>query len=233
MLKMELKILDSFLENSFVLIYAITLIVAMARYPKYFDTALKYFPILILYTFLNELLGELIHRYDTFSLAFNNLYSDTYIVIYTLYNIVFFLYFYFLFRTYTENTTHRTLIKYGGVFFIATCFINPIIQDIFKEYQYLIFFSGALILISCVLMYLKEQVGVTAGKLKNNILFWIASGLLIYHIGYLPIKLHRYLNEQVGLTESPYLKYVHLLLIVTMYGSFIIGFLRMKKRLAK
>lgn len=230
---MDLKVVDIFLENSFVLIYAITLIVSLIRYPRYFDTSLKYFPILFLYTLLNELLGVLIYEYDSFSLAFNNLYSDNYIVIYTVYNIGFFLYFYYLFSWYIENTQYKAIIKYGSFLFIATCFINPFFQDIFNEYQYLIFFSGAFILILSLAMYLAEQISNTTGKLKNNVLFWIALGLLLYHIGYVPIKFFRYLNELQNTIEQPYIKYIHLLLIIIMYICFIIGLLRMKKRLAK
>ena len=227
---MDLKWVDDFLENSFVLIYGITFIVSMIRYPKYFDTSLKYFPIVILYTLLNECLGILIYKYDTFSLAFNNLYSNNYTIIYTIYNIGFFLYFFYLFRTYLKNSGYRAIIKFSSFLFIAVCLINPFFQNIFNEYQYLIFFSGALILMLCVIMYLKEQIKKRTGELKNNVLFWIALGLLLYHIGYIPIKLQRYQNELKGATEEPSLKYIHLSLILIMYLCFIIGFLRMKKR---
>ncbi len=227
---MDLKLVDVFLENSFILIYGVTFIVSMIRYPKYFDTSLKYFPIVILYTFLNECLGILIYKYDTFSLAFNNLYSNNYTIIYTIYNIGFFLYFFYLFRTYLQNSGYRTIIRFSSFLFIAACLINPFFQNIYDEYQYIIFFSGALILILCVILYIDEQIKKRTGDLKNNVLFWIALGLLLYHMGYIPIKLQRYQNELKGATEEPYLKYIHLFLILVMYVCFIIGFLRMKKR---
>lgn len=230
---MVLKVVDTFLENSFVPVYGITFIVAMVRYPKYFHTSLKYFPILLLYTFLNELLGDLIYKYDSFSLAFNNLYSDSYIIIYTIYNVGFFLYFFYLFRSYIQNLGFRTFIKYGSFLFLLACLINPFFQDLFNEYQYLIFFSGALILMFCIILYLQEQVKKPVRVIKNNVLFWIAIGLLIYHMAYVPIKVLRYQNELTGITEEPYIRHIHLSLILIMYTCFLIGFIRMKKRLAK
>lgn len=225
--------MDTFLENSFVLIYGVTFVVSIIRYPKYFDTSLKYFPILILYTLLNEMLGVLIYNYDTFSLAFNNLYSDNYIIIYTIYNITFFLYFIYLFRYYVENLKAKAFIKYGSILFLISCFINPFFKNIFNEYQYLIFLTGSLILLICVGLYLREQIINSIGNLKNSVLFWIATGLLVYHSGYIPIKLVRYHNELTGQTEEPYVRYIHLFLLITMYTCFIIGFIRMKKQLAK
>lgn len=225
---MELRIVDSLLENSFVPIYGATLIIAMIRYPKYFDTSLKYFPILILYTFLNELLGELIFKYDSFSLAFNNLYSDNYLVIYNIYNIIFFLYFLYLFRSYIQNKKYKTLIKYAGIIFLIVCIVNPFYQNFFLEYQRLIFLVGSLTIMGCILLYLIDN---SKKPKQNNILLWIGAGLLIYHIGYFPIKVLRYYNELEGIVENPNMRRSHLSLILIMYTSFIIGFIKMKGRL--
>ncbi|SHJ22009.1 hypothetical protein [Pseudozobellia thermophila] len=226
--------LDVFLENSFVPIYGITLVVAMVRYPKYFDTSLRYFPILLLYTFLNDLLGDLIYRYDSFSLAFNDLYNDYYFVIYNIYNIVFFLYFLYLFRNYIESRRFRKWIKHAALVFLIVSLINPFFQDFFLEYQYLTFFVGSIFIIICISRYLYEDYkNIKAGLKTMNVLFFIGTGLLIYHICYLPIKAIRYCNGIMGLLENPWLRRIHLILILIMYSLIIIGFLRMKKRLIR
>lgn len=226
--------LDVFLENSFVPIYGITLVMAMIRYPKYFDTSLKYFPILLLYTFLNDLLGDLIYKYDSFSLAFNEVYNDYYFVIYNIYNIVFFLYFLYLFRNYIESRRFRKLIKYAALTFLAASFINPFFQDFFLEYQYLTFFVGSVFIIVCIARYLYEDYkNRKAGLKTKNILFFIGTGLLVYHVCYLPIKAIRFCNGIMGLLESPWLRRIHLSLILVMYGLISFGFLRMKKRLIR
>lgn len=229
-----LDILDNFLENSFVPIYGITLIVAMYRYPKYFDTTLKYIPILILYTFLNDLLGDLIYKYDAFSLTVNLLYNDYYFVIYNIYNIVFFAYFVFLFFQHIESLRCKKVIRLIGLLFLVVSLVNPLFQNFFLEYQYPTFFTGSILLIFCISRYLyedyKERV---AGVKEKNILFFLGWGLLIYHISYLPIKGIRFYNGITGNLEAPLLRRVHLILILVMYTLFIVGFLKMKKRLVR
>lgn len=229
-----LDILDNFLENSFVPIYGITLIVAMYRYPKYFDTTLKYIPILILYTFLNDLLGDLIYKYDAFSLTVNLLYNDYYFVIYNIYNIVFFAYFVFLFFQHIESLRCKKVIRLIGLLFLVVSLVNPLFQNFFLEYQYPTFFTGSILLIFCISRYLyedyKERV---AGVKEKNILFFLGWGLLIYHISYLPIKAIRFYNGITGNLEAPLLRRVHLILILVMYTLFIVGFLKMKKRLVR
>lgn len=231
---MDLDVVDLFLENSFVPIYGITLVVAMVNYPKYFDTTLKYYPILLLYTFLNELLGDLIYKYDSFSLAFNNLYADNYMVIYNIYNVIFFLYFIYLFRSYIKSTVYRTIIKYAGLLFLIVSFVNPFFQNFFLEYQRMVFFVGAVVLIATIAVFLTES-GKSQKRIsrKNNILIWMGFGLLVYHIGYFPIKVLRFKNELEGLVDGPSMRRIHLLLVLFMYTCFIIGFVRMRGSLSK
>jgi len=202
----------------------------MIRYPKYFDTSLKYFPILILYTFLNELLGILIFKNESFSLALNNLYSNSNIVIYNIYMICFYLYFFFLFKFHIMNNKYKAFIKYASILFVMICVINLFLQNWFHNYLYLIFFSGSTTLLIIVLLYISENINQPIRNFSNNILFWVATGLLLYHIGYLPIKTIRYYHELAGIIEKPYLRRVHLSLILLMYSCFIIGFIKMKRR---
>lgn len=226
--------IDNFLENSFIPIYGITLIIAMYRYPKYFETSLKYIPILILYTFLNDLLGDLIYKYDAFSLTVNSLYNDYYYVIYNIYNIVFFIYFVFLFYHHIENLACKKVIKYIGLGFLVVSLINPLFQNFFLEYQYPTFFTGSILLIFCISRYLYEDFQERkAGVKKKNILFYLGWGLLIYHVCYLPIKLTRFYNGITDNLEAPFLRRIHLILILIMYTLFIVGFLKMKKRLVR
>ncbi len=225
---------NSLLENSYIPIYGITLAVAMFRYPKYFDTALKYFPILLLYTFFNETLGTLIYKYDAFSLTVNSLYIDYYYVIYNIYNIVFFVYFLYLFRSYTENLAFKKLAKYFIYIFLGVVLVNLFVQDFFLEYQYLTFFTGTAFLVIIVSQYLYEDwTNRQAGLRKKNILFWLGTGLLLYHICYLPIKAIRYYNGLYNLSENPELRKIHLTLILITYIIFIVGFIRMKKKLVR
>lgn len=119
--------------------------------------------------------------------------------------------------------------------FLVVSLVNPLFQNFFLEYQYPTFFTGSILLIFCISRYLyedyKERV---AGVKEKNILFFLGwGGLLIYHISYLPIKAIRFYNGITGNLEAPLLRRVHLILILVMYTLFIVGFLKMKKRLVR
>ena len=64
-----MEILDTILENASQPLYALTLLVALIKYPKYYSTPLKYFPILLMYTFLTELLGYFTKNYEVFHIS--------------------------------------------------------------------------------------------------------------------------------------------------------------------
>lgn len=225
---------DIFLQNAYIPIYGITLLVSIYRYPKYYESKLKFLPILFIYTFLNELLGKLITNYEEFSLITSDTYSDYNWLIFNIYTVIFYLYFYYIFWHYIESKQSRNIIFYGAILFLAVSLINAFIQNFSMIPQTYAYVVGGLILIYCISVYCKKFVALPdIFRNKENILFWLSTGLLIFYLGYLPIKIIRYINTMEGLTPHPMVKRIHLLLIIISYTCFIIGFLRMKKRLAR
>jgi len=220
--------LKQLLENVFIIFYGITLLVSLYRYPKYFDTKLKYLPIIFLYTFLNEILGYLIFTNLNFSLFEDSTYSKYNIVIYNLYNIVFYLYFTYIFMYYIKEVKIKKLIKLGMIFFLIIATINPYFQSFFHSTQIGTYVFGAMVLLACIYIYLKQIFKNNKNDWGRNLLFWLALGLLIFYIGYLPIKMSRqYLNIPESIEKS-IIHPLHISLIIICYSCFITGFLRMK-----
>ncbi|SDM23235.1 hypothetical protein [Kriegella aquimaris] len=229
---MYLSLLDLILENSFIPFYGITLILSISRYSKYYDTPLKYLPIIVLYTFLNEILGYFVLNYEEYALIFDDAYDSYTVVIYNIYNVFFYCYFFYLFWSYIESKKHRDIILIGGIVFLIVAAINPFFQNILIENQVLTYVVGGLILILSVLFYLIQARSEKNNlKLRNNILGWLSAGLLIFYSGYIPIKIYRYINSLNGVGEASYVRRIQLSLIAAMYLCFIIGLLRMKRRL--
>lgn len=225
---------DSVIENLFVALYGVTLILSLYRYPKYFDTKLKYLPILFLYTFLNEFLGGIIRSYEEFSIISKEIYQDYNWLIYNLYMVIFYLYFYYIFHSYVESKRQKANIFYGTIFFVIACMVNAFVEDFSKMPQTYSYVIGGLVLLYCIYLFFKKFFALENDfKIKENILFWLSSGLLLFYVGYLPIKIIRHIHTTQGITPEPIVKRVHLLLIIFSYSLFIIGFLRMKKRLIK
>ena len=225
---------DIFLQNSYIPIYGIALLLSLYRYPKYFDSILKYLPILFIYTFLNELLGRLIRSYDEFSLISNEVYSDYNWLIFNVYTIIFYLYFYYVFWCHIENKRSRKIIYWGAILFLVTSIINAFIQSFNMIPQVYGYVFGGLVLIYCLVSYFKKFFSIPKDfGAKEDILFWLSVGLLIFYVGYLPIKVIRYVNTMGGLASPLIIKRIHLSLIIICYSCFIIGFVRMKKRFVK
>lgn len=212
-------------------LYGLTLVVAIWRYPQYFDTPLRYFPILLMYTLVNELLGIFILRNPDINLFFNELYTGYTWVIYNIYNYVFFLYFFYVYWSYAALEKHKNWIKNGGILFVVVSLINPFFQSFAFESQLIAYVVGSLLLLLWILLFFRQH-HENYGSWFNsrNLMCWLSFGLLIFYAGYLPIKIHRYYMYLNDLNGSPLIRRIHLLLIIALYLCFIIGFLRMRKK---
>ncbi len=228
---MDLDFLNTILENSFIPLYGLALGFALWQYPRYFDTPLKYFPVLLMYTFLNEVLGYVIKYSEQYSFVWSDLYSDYNVVIYNIYNVIFFLYFFFVFHSSLKHKKFRNFILGGTSVFLLTAIFNPIIQNFMLESQFYTYIAGTLVLICAILFYYEELREVYTNIFpKRDLLFWIGTGMLIFYLCYLPIKVIRYYNSITGANEALYIRKIHLILILIMYGCFIVGFFFTRKR---
>lgn len=226
-----MEVLDTILENASEPLYAVALLMALVRYPKYYSSPLKYFPVLLMYTFLTELLGYFTKNYEVFHISIFTSIVNHNVIIYNIYNLVFFTYFYYVYWSYIESKRYKNFILYGGLFFLIISFINLFLQNFKLESQMYSYMAGALILLMCIILFFREQYH-TSKKLDYRFtgIKWISIGLLIFYMGYVPIKASRFYYYLNQLNEYVHLRRIHLMLIILMYICFIIGFLRMKRK---
>lgn len=222
-----LEILKS---NLYLPLYAITWILSIIKLPKYFDSTLKYLPIIIGYTLFNEILGALVYNIEDFTFFSELQYSSYTLLIYNLYDLIFFPFFFFVYWKSLHNNRVKKIIKYGGILFLIVFFINSLLVNPLKFELWYAYIFGGLMLIVSILAFLKSLIrNSSTSYISNNLLFWISVGLLIFHLGYLPITIFK--NSHLDLTISDYssIRQVHIGLIIFMYGCFIIGFVKMKR----
>ena len=226
-----MEILDTILENASQPLYAVTLLIALIKYPKYYSTPLKYFPILIMYTFLTELLGYFTKNYEVFHISIFSAFVKHNVFIYNIYNLVFFSYFFYVYWCYIENKTYKNYILLAGIFYLTATLINPFFQNFKLESQVFSYLAGAIAILICITLFFLEHRH-SSKKLDYRFtgIKWISIGLLIFYLGYAPIKASRFYNYTYQLNEYVHIRRIHLSLIVLMYISFIIGFLRMKRK---
>ena len=225
-----LNLIDILLEFTFVPLYGITVVVALWRYPRYFDSIFKYLPVLLTYNFLNEVLGAIIKYYDEFDFVFKDVLTYNNWIIYNIYDIIFYLYFFYVYWLSTDQTKTKKFIIIGTSLFIAAAIVNPFIADFATRFQMLSYFTGALVLIATILMYF-QYTKIKTGKwfTKKNLVSWLSLGILIFLAGYIPLIVLGHF-EIVPRENYQIIRRLHLLLIITMYGCFIAGFLKMSKK---
>ncbi len=101
-------------QSYFVIFNAIALIISLKTYSKYFDTVLKYLPIILAYTLLNEILGYFLLYYPSFRVFLDFEDSQTNHIIYNIFDIIFFPYFYYVYWSLISHQRFKKFITIGG-----------------------------------------------------------------------------------------------------------------------
>ncbi len=215
-----------FLKNNyFIPIYGIALIIAIFRYRLYYESVLKYFPILIAYALLSEILGYFILNFENFQIIYSNKYYYSNSFIFNIYDVVFFLYFYFLYWRILTNSKYKDIIKYGVILYLISTIINPFFQNVFIFPQIYASTVGSSVLIISILFYFNQIK--QHKENKNNLLVWLSIGLLIFNLFFPIVMLTGRYNYDFY--QKFYFRQIHYFLIATMYTCFIIGFIKMKR----
>lgn len=221
-----MNVIDLILENIYVPLYGICLLVALWKYPIYFDTPLKFLPVLLMYTLLNEILGGMIWFHEEFSLFLHELFVNNNWMIYNIYNLIFFLYFYYVYWCYLKERWMKQGLLLGAVVLIIISVVNAYDYNFYYEPQVYAYFTGAIVLLAAIGFYaFRLQTVYKKWFMTHDLLSWISLGMLIFFTGYLPIKMLRHFR----ISDPLAWRRIHLLLIVIMYVCFIIGFMRMER----
>ncbi|MRI02145.1 hypothetical protein GH721_16490 [Kriegella sp. EG-1] len=226
-----MEAIDILKSNFFIALYAISWVLSVLKLPMYYDSTLKYFPIIIGYTLCTEILGALIYYVPDFTLFSEVEYASYTVLIYNIYDLIFFTYFFFVYKKSIKKVNIKKMIKYGTWIFLICFIINAlIINPMLLELWYAYVTGSVLLIFSSIayLLQLFQQNGIKENSL--NILFWISIGLIIFHLGYTPITIIKNLNiKTITGNEYTILRTTHISLIILMYASFIIGFTKMKR----
>ncbi len=226
-----MEYLDNLLEILYRPLYALTVFVALIKYPKYYNTPLMLFPVILMYTFLTEILGYVTKNYEVYHITIFSAFAERNVIIYNIYNIIFFSFFYFVYWSYLENPKYKRQILYGSILFLIVTIANTFFQSFMIEsqvYSYLI--GSLLILYSTILVFLERKKLIEKHGYKYRSIKWISIGLFIFYVGYLPIKVSRYYNYLHKINEYAHVRTIHLSLICILYICFIIGLLRMNRK---
>ena len=139
--------LDYFLNNYFLLLYLVAFILSLAKYRLYYDTILKYLPMIIAYTLLSEVLGLMVRDVDDIQIIYKQEYYNYNTVIFNVFDIIFYVYFFYVYYHLIDNSFSRKVIIYGSVAFLTSCILNLFMQNFYIEPQNYAIITGAIILL--------------------------------------------------------------------------------------
>ncbi|MDT0608100.1 hypothetical protein [Croceitalea rosinachiae] len=218
-----------FLESSyFIVLYLVTLIVAIATYRNYFDTALQLFPIYIAYTFFTELLGYFITTYEEFSFFEDIAYSWHNVAIFNLYGVLVFSFFSWVYYQVLEKNSHKKIVRWGSLAILASYLISSFFQDPLHTG---LFYSDALaswFLVLVVLLYFKERrIQEKVIFDQYNLMFWVSSGLFVFHIFFPFLYVTGFLKPNIWIAY--HFREILKILIVISYSFFLWGLLVSKR----
>jgi len=226
---MSQSLIDILKNSYFVIIYGVTWIIAIATYKKYFNTVIKYFPLIITYTLLNELLGILVRYTDYFTFFSQKKYANANDIVYNIYDILFFGFFYFVYWKLIKSKKSKKWILYGSAiallsYIISAFFQNPILISLY----YANAISCWILLFICILYFKQLRPNLNWKEQRYNLMFWITLGLAIFHFFFPFLFVTGYLDTDVYYKYN--LQTIWRILIVIMYTLFSVGFIVSRKR---
>lgn len=216
-------------EHFYVPLYLITWVISIFRYRRYFDTPLKYLPMIIIYTFFTELLGVLIKYNNNFQFFSDGRYAWHNVIIYNVYQIVFFIFFFEVYRKVAQNGTIKKQIRYLSILCILSYIANAIIYNPLHNQMTYGHIIGSLMMVYVIIQYFKEKIQEEKTQpLKFNLMFWISSGLMVFYTLFPIISVIYLLDLNIGI--QIYFRPLLLTSIALMYGLIILGLLIGKRK---
>lgn len=216
-------------DHFYIPLYLLTWIISVIRYRSYFDTALKYLPILIIYTFFTEILGYFIKYSNEFQFFSDSQYAWHNVIIFNVYQIIFFLFFFEVFRKVIKRQVLKKQIRYLSIVCLITYIVNAFIYNPLHNQTTYGHIVGSCIMLYIVALYLWEKYTEDSPtSLMYNLLFWISLGLIVFY-SIFPVILTIYLLK-LNIGIQIYFRPLLVTAIVVMYCLIIVGLLFGKRK---
>ena len=228
---MSESLIDFLRENYIWAVYALTLIISIWSYRKYFDTALRYFPIIIAYTLFNEVLGHMIRYSESFSLFTKEGWENVNDLIYNIYSPIFFGYFYFVYWQLNSSARYKQIIKWAAFAMFLAFIVNAIFHNPLRINMYYANGFASWMLLCCIILYFINRVNWSWNHEKYNLVTWVSAGLTLFYFFFPILFFIGYFKFEIW--QQYHLRTVLRILIVIMYLFFCIGFIISRRRAFK
>tara|TARA_B100000949_G_scaffold36363_1_gene30201 strand:+ start:3666 stop:4352 length:687 start_codon:yes stop_codon:yes gene_type:complete len=220
----------TFISEQYILpFYLIVWVVSMAKYSTYFDTPLKFYPIYLMYTFLNELLGYFIKHFDEFQVVDIEQYRQYNVIIFNIYSVISFLFLHYIYWRMVQTKKHKKWIQIGASTSLLSYVISLFFQNPLYSNLYYADMTASFILLFSISLYFKEKKSeANPSPNKHNLMYWLSLGLIIFYSIFLFLFWVGY--EAPKIWVDHHFRTILRILILIMYGSFLVGVLIHKRR---
>ncbi|GGG51561.1 hypothetical protein GCM10011414_21440 [Croceivirga lutea] len=207
----------------------LALVTSLVTYKRFYDTPLGFFPLLIAYTFFNELLGFLVINFEAFSF-FEETENDWHnVVIYNIYSLFFYGYLYWVYHGVLKSKKHRKLVKVFAIITYVGYAVSLLFQDPFHSDLYYAECLNSILINTLIVIHFRKlkKLNVVQPS-KYNLMVWFNAGMFLFHLYYPFYLLNGYLNVDFFLTYE--LRKILWIVVSIMYLLFTVGFLLNKRR---
>lgn len=228
-------VIKVFREAPILLMYLFSFALSLITYKKYYQSALRFMPVLLLYTFATELLGAIVSRFKDISLWMNSLYDGNNWVIYHIYEFFELFYLSYIFWSFASEKWHKKTILSIACIYGACMLINPFFEPFLIGPQNFATNIEAIAIIIFTVLYFNDRR--KKGKRPfgaNDLLSWISLGYMLFLLYYIPYNWTIY-RGHIG-QHNPYfwkLYNTFQTMIIYLYGCISIGFIFTKKIIAR
>lgn len=197
----------------------ITLVIAIKNFYKYKKSSEKFFLYFIAYTFLTELVAII---------SWAVLGKNPTILHNIFINISFLFYFYWYYTILTSKKQKKIVLLLSAVFLIVGVYNFFTLKH--NDFQAPTFVLGALINVVTSLLFFSQLLNDKAEiEVKHNLKFWIATGLLLFNSGMVPLMLF---SEQFN-AHNNIRTVILVVLNFILYTCYSLGFILCKKKVEK
>lgn len=221
------ELIDFSKEHFNILVYFIALTIAIYNYRKFFDTVLKYFPVLIAYTFFNELLGYFIRYSDNFAFFEEKTFAND--IIYNVYDLFYYGFFFLVFWRLANSVKLKNCFKALALIVLASYIVSCFFQNPFTMSLFYATSMASIVLALVIALHWKSRSKEWNWKLeKHNLMFWVSVGLFIFHTIFPVLFLTGYLKAEIWYAYN--FQTILRIIIVVMYAYFCFGFITSRRR---
>lgn len=203
-------------------IVSLTVLISFFYYKKFKKSIFIYFFIHLYWLFIVELQYNINRVYY---LQVEEIRLFNFDIIYNINIIVSFIFYFIVYRELSNKPANKVIIKYLiGFFIVFVIFNNTVLgQKIIDGYNTNNFIFGSIILFIILILFLIEIINneKIIFNIQKYFIFWVSIGLLIFHIGMIPIMISR---------EYLYFNNIYMYILnslnIVMYVCYVIGMIK-------